>query len=294
MRFRLASIAVFALAFAARAGLTVQMQQEGRLQTIATEGNRMRIDNADNEARILIFDGDKKVLITIDPQKRTYAEITEADVRKAGERMRQQMEKMRAEAEKQIASLPPEQRKQMEQMLQRGVNGMPIADFPEAKYQPTGQRKTIAGIACQVYRVTREGLYTHEECLIPWGSQLKKEDLKAFESFSDFMSLAFSGKEHARFRQGFEEIMPAPGFPVQIVDVGEGRQVQEELKRLSRGGVPAEMFKTPAGFTKVSADEMGILGLGQGRKTAPRARPDGNEAKSDEKGEEQKDEDEKN
>jgi hypothetical protein len=287
MRFHVASIAMFALASAARAGLTVQTKNEGRLQTIATEGNRIRLENVDKKGRTEIFDADKKLLVAIDLKKKTYAEFTETDVRKAGERMRQEMDKMRAEAERQIATLPPEQRKEMEQMLRRGGAGT-IADFPEAKYQPTGQKKTIAGIGCQVYRVTREGLYERETCLIPWGSQLKNEDLKVLDSFSDFLSQAFSGKDRPRFKREFEQIMPASGFPAQVVDVAEGKKVIEELVSISRGSVPLDKFKTPAGLTKVSPEEMGIPGLESGREPDSRARPDLGEDKSEENAEDEK------
>jgi hypothetical protein len=84
------------------------------------------------------------------------------------------------------------------------------------------------------------------------------------------------GQERAQAERVYTEISRAPGFPVQVVDLGEGqRAVLEELKSLSRGGVPVGKFKAPTGFTRVSSDEMG-MGLGERpqRGADPEAPPD--------------------
>ena len=58
------------------------------------------------EKTVVIFDGTRQVLTMIDNEKKTYTEMTQEDAEKMGA----QLSGMMAQIEKQMATMPPEQR----------------------------------------------------------------------------------------------------------------------------------------------------------------------------------------
>jgi hypothetical protein len=261
---------------AATAGVTVQMLDHGKLQTFQVEGNKMRIDDWEGRGRTLTFDGDAKILRIFDTRSRTYGESNAADMRQQGEKLKQQMAQAKASMEKEMASLPPEQRKAMEEMMRKMGGGSQAEEKQaERKYKPTGEKKGIAGQRCEVYRVIEGKSSDEEQCIVPWSAGvLKKDDLKALESFADFWGEAVSGMGVTRqqMRMQFDAMRSAPGFPAQTVDLSDGRrQVQSEMKSLARAGIPAEKFLVPPGYKKAGS-AIGLM-MSEGEDQKGRAAP---------------------
>lgn len=269
--FALACCALLA-AGAATAGVTVQMLDHGKLQTIQIDGNKMRVDDWEGRGRVLTFDGDAKILRIFDTKSRSYGESNSADMRQQGEKFKKQMAEARASMEKEMASLPPEQRKAMEEMMRKtGGGSQPQVKQPEKKYQPTGEKKTIAGQRCEVYRVIEGGDSDEEQCLVPWSAGLvKKDDLKVLESFADFWGEALSGMGISRqeMHMQFDAMRSAPGFPAQTADLSDGkRQVRSEIKSVSRASISADKFLVPPGYKKAGSAIGLMTSEGEGQKS---------------------------
>src|SRR5262245_45963489 len=88
------------------------------------------------EEQAVIFDGGKQVMWMINDAKKSYYEMTKADVDRLGAQMNDAMAQMQA----QMANLPPAQRAQIEAMM-RG-RGMPAAAPPvKPEYRKIGTDK---------------------------------------------------------------------------------------------------------------------------------------------------------
>ena len=88
------------------------------------EKNRMRAEAAgpNGQPMSMIFDGTKQVMWLVDTNRKTYSELTKADVDAMGGQMSAAMAQMEAA----MRGMPPEQRAQMEAMMRgRGMPGMP-------------------------------------------------------------------------------------------------------------------------------------------------------------------------
>ncbi len=262
-------IALVAMSGAAEAGITVKsVDDRGAASVISIEGNRLRIDDA---RQVLIYDGDKKELINADPRKHTYSSGNENDMKRMGADMKKQMEASQAEMRKQMASMPPEQRKQMEeaqkQMQQSagssvgGKAGRPThASAREpVKYEPLGEKKQIAGHSCDLYRVVRGHGSTEKACFIPWGEGVvKKDELKVFDNFADFMGVMTESMGGSRedSRGGWSrELRDAPGLPALIV--GASGKTTMQLKSIERGPIGTDKFSPPTGYQKSSKGMFG-------------------------------------
>ena len=118
--FLVALCVLAGVAQAADGLLLVQKTTSGtttRTSQVQIERTRMRTESSDQSGTqsIMIFDGAKKVLTTIDVGKKTYREMTEADV----EKLAAQMSGAMTQLQEQMKNMPPEQRAMMEKMSGR-------------------------------------------------------------------------------------------------------------------------------------------------------------------------------
>src|SRR5579872_784426 len=95
LRALTAAAAIVACAGSARAAdgvlITQKTTSNGKTETsqVQIERTRMRADaaGANNANQIVIFDGNAQVMRLIDPDKKTYTEITKADVDRMADQM---------------------------------------------------------------------------------------------------------------------------------------------------------------------------------------------------------------
>jgi hypothetical protein len=244
----------------AHAGLTITTQRgNDSVATLYVEGDRFKADEPKKaETTSVIVDAKAKKVTMIDANKRTYTEMTEEDRK----RMRGQMDAMRAQMQERMKNMPPDQRAKMESMM--GPPGAADAGKPhDWKFEPMGQKKTINGFACEMYRVSEDGKLREEQCVSPWSAGLvKKSDFAGIQAFAESMMEDFGG-HRARSGSIFSRMEKAPGIPISRVRIEENGQrgEEEQIKSIKRGAVPASVFEVPAGYTK---KDMPAFGPGMG------------------------------
>src|SRR6185436_836774 len=208
---------------AASAGVTLTYERkkadgEGGTAVMMFDSNRIRMDGMGGGGRrgggnsgAIILDAGAKKMIMMEPEKKTYHEMTEADAKA----MKERMDGMRAQMQERIKSLPPDQRKQAEEAMGRfGGGGGQI----EIKYEPLGGKKKIAGFACETYKVKIGTFSTTESCIAPWGSNLiTKAEAEQFKKAFAEMEKAFAGL--GGMRAG--DWSKAPGIPVEQTHMGQ-------------------------------------------------------------------------
>jgi hypothetical protein len=218
----------------ALAGVTLVMQRGVEpTSTLYLDGDRMRAENAktSGEHTVIVDAASKKMLVINDGEK-TYMEITQADT-----------ERMAAFINAQRASMPPEQRKKLEQML----GG---AKPPEFKFEKMGGKKTVNGFSCEMYRFLEDGKPKDEVCLAPWSpSFVTRADFAGVLKFSQELQKSLGNLAGGAARSNFTEFEKAPGFPVLRHSL-DGQREDEVLKSAKRGSIPASTFAVPAGYTK--------------------------------------------
>ncbi|HXJ22119.1 MAG TPA: hypothetical protein VMT03_17990, partial [Polyangia bacterium] len=148
----------------AHAGLTITIQRgSDPVSTLYIEGDQFKADEPKHEpATSVIVDAKTKNIVMVDASKRTYTELTEEDRK----RMRGQMDAMRAQMQERMKNMPPAQRAKMEAMM--GPSGGADSGKPHVwKFESMGQKKTINGFACEMYRVSEDGQLQAEQCVSP-------------------------------------------------------------------------------------------------------------------------------
>jgi len=190
--------------------------------------------------KVMILRMDQEKIYDCDPAKKTYSEMTfaemEAYAKKAGDKMAQFREK--------IKNMPPEQRKQMESLgaMMGGGNDTPV------EIKATGETKTVSGFACKKYVMTRSG----KELSTMWVTK----DVAGFDNLrKDWMEF---GKRMAALTNmtGLgDAYQKMDGFPIET-DMDMMGNMTTIVTKVEKRSTPAAEFSVPAGYTKTESPMM--------------------------------------
>ena len=196
-----------------------------------------------NPTTVMILRMDQEKIYTVDPAKKTYSEMTFADMeayaKKAGEKMAQYREKMK--------NMPPEQRKQIEAMT-----GMMGGAEGSVEISATGEKKSVDGFSCAKYVMKRGG----KEMMTLWVTK----DVAGFDNLrKDWMEF---GKRMAALTNmsglgdAYQKI---DGFPMET-DMDIMGKMTTVVTKVEKRTTPAGEFSVPAGYTKTESPLMGKPG----------------------------------
>jgi hypothetical protein len=237
---------------AARAGVVVEQEQRepgakaatGRT-VVSLDTGRVRVETAttDGEKQVLIFRAERRAVWILDPGEGTYYELSAAQV----EKMRARMESAQREMAEQLAQLPPEQRRAVEQMMGQRMGGAAPLEV-----RALGGTQTVGTFTCARYDLLRGGERLQEVCAAP----LEQLHMAAEE----FASLAELGRlfeplgQQAPSEQ-WNALEKLDGFPVKTVTYRDGQPVLEErVVRAERQTLVPNLFELPPGYRRVEPE----------------------------------------
>jgi hypothetical protein len=256
MQFSLGAALILGVSLAA-APLQAQgvlfVQKETRGNQSSTNRIQMDKDHIRVESRssgdemAFVFDGPTQTARMINITRKSYTELTKADM----ERVRTQMEGAMAQMQQQLQNMPPEQRAMVEQMMRgRGMPGMAAA-APKVEYKQAGSGK-VGEWACATYEGTVNGQKTTEVCTVdPKQFGLTAVDFEAARQLSEFFRTMFPQGADQVFVNGTIQEQGFSGVPVRQTSFANGNVLSvTELTEFRRETFPASTFETPAGFRK--------------------------------------------
>jgi hypothetical protein len=266
--------ALFLLSGTARAAdglLIVQKTTSGggtpQTNQIQIENKRMRAESSGPAGgkQVIIFDGAKEVLTMVDTDRKTYSEMTKADVERLGAQMAgasSQMAAAMAQMQEQLKNMPPEQRAQVEAMMKgrMGGAGTPGTSAPKIQYRKAGTA-TVGKWTCDKYEGYEGEQKTAEVCTVdPKALGFAASDFEVTKQLMAFFKKMMPQMANQMFSIGTPEEQGFSGVPVrQTITIG-GRQIVNEISDVSRQTFADATFQVPAGFQKT--DFMG----GRGRR----------------------------
>jgi carbon monoxide dehydrogenase subunit G len=221
------------------------------------ESKRMRAESsgARGEKMIVVFDGAKQVMTLIDNEKKTYTEMTKADVDAIGG----QMASMTAQMEDQLKNLPPEQRAKIEAMMKGRGAGTAMAAAPKVQYKKVGTG-TVGKWTCDRYEGYASGQKTSDICTVdPKTLGFSAADFEISRELAAFFKKLMPANAAQVFSLGVAEDQGFSGIPVRSVSTTGGRQITTEVTEVSRQTFADAIFQVPAGYQKQ------VMGMGRGR-----------------------------
>jgi hypothetical protein len=221
----------------------------GTAQTnqIQIEKTRMRAETATAAGgrQVFTFDGTAQLMRMIDLDKKTYSEITKADIDRLGGQMTAIMTQM----QEQMKNLPPAQRAQMEAMMQgRGMPGATAAVKPE--FRKAGADK-VGKWPCDKYEVYQDNKKTSELCAVdPKTLGFATTDFEVTRQLAAFFQQLMPQNAGQMFAIGQPDQQGFSGIPVRRTYLVGQQQIVTELVEMSRHTFPDATFAVPADFTK--------------------------------------------
>jgi uncharacterized protein DUF4412 len=249
--------AVLAGATSAWAAEGVQLSQRTTIGTtqqtsqIQIEKNRVRAEMTGGASgrMAVIFDAGKQIVQILNLDRKTYSELTKAQIDQLGGAMQDMMSQMQSA----MANMPPAQRAQMEAAM-RG-RGMGVAP-PKTEYKKTGADH-VGKWACDKYEGSANGQKVSELCTVdPSVLGLTAADVQTFRQLAEF----------------FRKLVPQsaampnlsdPGFsgvPIKSVSTSGSTQITTEMTDASRQTFADSQFTVPSDFTKEEFPMMGGAG----------------------------------
>jgi hypothetical protein len=199
----------------------------------------------EGESHMMIVRLDREMMYAVDMGKKTYWQMSFAEMEKMMKDASVKMDAAMAEMEESLKNMPPEQRKAVEQMM--GKQMMGLAKGGKVDVAATGETKSIAGLACKKYVATRDG----EELLTVWATkglssfESLEKDWKAFNKRLLAMNMSI-GKPLMEAFQKFD------GFPMETTIAG----VNTVVTKVREQSIPVTEFEVPAGFKKEAPPKM--------------------------------------
>ena len=192
-----------------------------------------------NEVTIMRLDREK--VYHLDPEKKTYSEMTFAELEEAAKKASAEMNSHMAEMQAKMKDMPEAQRQMMEKMMGGKIAGM----MSEGKIEVSGpgEKKTISGYSCAKFAATKDG----KDYVTIWATKdIKGFDVlrKDWEQFSSkMMSMVPNGKGLA---DAFKKV---EGVAIQTDMAG----ITTLVTKVEQQSTPASQFEVPAGYTKVDS-----------------------------------------
>jgi hypothetical protein len=224
---------------------------------IQIEPRRMRVEMSGGMrggAQTIVFDGTRGVMMMIDDARKTYSEITKADI--------DRMSQMMSDA---LKSVPPEQRAQIEAMMRgrggrAGAMGGAAAAKPEYRKAGTG---TVGKWTCERYEAFTGGQKTGEICTVdPSARGFTAADFAITKDLAAFFEKLMPGNASQMFRIGTPEDQGFSGVPVRSTTTVAGQTITSEITDAKRQSFPDSLFQPPAGYQK-QPSPFGAMGRGR-------------------------------
>lgn len=219
---------------------------------IQIEKDRIRAETTSpaGEKQAFVFDGAKQTMWIVNYDRKTFSEMTKADVDRLGGQLSDAM----AEMQQQMQSLPPEQRAQVEAMMRGrgGMAGAPGAGPAKTEYKKVGAG-TVGKWACDRYEGYQSGQKTVELCTVaPQALGFTAADFEVSRQLQAFFSKLMPQGADEMFRIGTMEDQGFSGVPVRRVSFGSS-PTTTELTDVTRQTFPDSTFAVPSGFKKESS-----------------------------------------
>jgi hypothetical protein len=192
----------------------------------------------------MIFLAKEKLLRMVDDSGQKYFDVPEGGQTKA----------MLLEAQKQLAELPPEQRKVAGQMMRQALTS--AANAPPPEYLWTTKRQTVVGHECTRVDIKQAGKKKAEY----WGTtspafKISADERKTVVAMQPYLgSSDITASTAGSAVRAFQWDTSTEGYPlVMRCFEGDTTTVDLQIHSWDRKPLSKELFRIPYGYTKAEA-----------------------------------------
>ncbi len=224
------------------------------------KGNNFKMDfykNGTELAGAMIFRGDKKEMVMVNHEDKTYVVLDLATMNELASAMSAAM----AQFEEAMKDATPEEKAMMEKVMKgRMPGGMGDSEDVEPVLKKVGTGKAN-GYNCIKYDVYRGESKIRQHCVASWDSIVGGDEMKTvmleMAQFMDQMAKTFSksrglmGQQMQFENNVFNQLRKLNGFPVQTIDYMNGEiDSESQLVSSEKTSLNASDLEPPSGYKK--------------------------------------------
>jgi|GEM_PF-1633133 len=223
--------------------------QNTRLSVVYLEGKRVRTET---EKQVVILDFTTGKVFHLNPEAKTYTELTLGQIREAQKQAAQWMVHLRDQMKKELEKAPPEKRAEMEKKIASLPPELSPPDKPvKISARETGRKDQINGFPCREVEILENGQKTASY----WLTDTVRA--KEFETYQTEMMKWMEGVPP----MGGERFLEWPyvrdkGFPIRIERTKPvlGKLLFTwDVKQVREESLSDSLFKPPEDYTKAEA-----------------------------------------
>ena len=216
----------------------------------STESDRSRMDQTGVDDSFSIIFLDDKFLM-LDHAERSYMVMDEAMLESMGAQVSEAMKEMEA----QLASLPPEQREMVRQMMSGKMGDMGMTrHVPVLEIRKLGSG-SWQSYDCTLAEMLEDGVKIQEICAVDFDEVDGSGDVRdAFMRMASLLSklyeeMPFGGADARNPMEMFGEL---DGFPVRAVEFENGKPVNETvLESSTEQAIDPDIFGPPSDYARM-------------------------------------------
>lgn len=196
-------------------------------------------------AEYVIMRLDRQVMYTVNPDTRTYSELTFSQLEEVMKKASAQLDAKMAEMKEQMKTMPEDQREMVEKMLAGRMPGGKTKGKVEVVN--TGEHRVLSGFPCTKFLIKR-GMDT---LAAAWATKAVKEYASMRKDMQEIMRRLMS--MNPMVGKGFVDgYLKVEGFPIET-EMGGSMNVTTLVTKIEPRATPESEFDVPAGFTKVAS-----------------------------------------
>jgi len=225
----------------------------------AVEGRHLKMGIASKGSEAqgeMIFRGDRREMVVVDPDSRTYHVIDESTISNiAG-----QLSGVAAQMQEALKNVPEDRRAMVEQMMKQRMPRESAPTRSASEFTRTLERGDKEGYPCVKYEVLRDGVKLRELWVTDWSNiEGGGEVAEVFEDMADFFAELMDAIPQVGQRGGsglddnvFRHMKEIGGFPVVSREFGDDGTLEGEatLRSAKRRTLDPEAFEPPSGYKR--------------------------------------------
>ena len=222
----------------------------------AVEGRRLKLgvpSGGENGNGEMIYHGDRKEMVWIDHDQKTYFVIFYSTMRELAKQINEAMAMM----EQALANVPESQRSMVEEMMRKPMPQAQKTERPKTELRMTGETAQHNGYPCVKYEVVREGQKIRELWVTDWtnvegGAEAAELFYEMSEFFQEMLDSLPQFADSGGSDQAFEHMREMDGFPVITRELSDNGSIETEssLKSARSQNLDPNAFEPPSGYKR--------------------------------------------
>ncbi len=226
--------------------------------TMKIKNGKIRFTPPTQTNNYSIYDSQSGSLTHVDTNQKRYLSMDEKAIAEQAQKAREQMEQMRKAMEAKMEGMPPEQREQVEKMMNNHLARVDKTQpAPKLDQKKTSRTETVAGIECTVYESFFNGVKVSEICIAePDKMGLNAADARTLTNMQSFMKqMQKMAQQMMNTNTPVSEINGIP-LHTRLYAPDGSIKLETRLSSINTDKLSDDTVSIPAGYSQIKMNQM--------------------------------------